>query len=210
MPNKLPYKSMGRPPKFDYNGDEFYEEIYALAMQGLTDAEIAFALGERFGQTLNPDVFGSMKNGNYAQWSKRQNEERGMRINRVLARARAKINSIVRGAYLKSALGGKKISSKVVSYVRQRCHCQGNDEHCPDCGGTGYYYLTDKQVVQESESELPPNQQAMSTWLFHHDPEWRKLQRGQDDEGDLIKDGQGGIDVDKWIIDHIEESSSDD
>ena len=210
MTRRLPYNSKGRPPKFDYDGDEFYEEIYALAMQGLNDSEIAYALGDKFGQILNPDVFGSMKNGNYAQWSKKQNKYRSERLNRVLARARAKINSIVRGTYLKSALGGKRVSSKVVSYVRQRCSCMGQDKDCPHCGGTGYFYLTDKQVVQESETELPPNQQAMATWLYHHDPEWRKIQRNHDDESDIIKEGDRGIDIDKWITDHIEETNNND
>ncbi len=30
---------MARPPKFDYDSDDFYNEILALAIQGLTDAE---------------------------------------------------------------------------------------------------------------------------------------------------------------------------
>lgn len=205
MPRKLPHNPKGRAPKFDYDGDEFYEEIYALAMQGLTDAEIAYALGDRFGQTLDPDVFGKMKNGNYNGWDADGNARRSARLCRVLARARSKINGIVRGAYLKSALGGKRLSSKVVSYVRQRCTCMGQDDSCPRCGGTGYLYLTDKQVVQESESELPPSQQAMSTWLFHHDPEWRKIQRGSDDDDGIPKDVKRGVDIDKWITERVEE-----
>ena len=32
---------MARPKKFDYDSDDFYDEILALSMQGLTDAEIA-------------------------------------------------------------------------------------------------------------------------------------------------------------------------
>ena len=31
---------MARPKKFDYDSDDFYDEILALSMQGLTDAEI--------------------------------------------------------------------------------------------------------------------------------------------------------------------------
>ena len=38
---------MGRPKKFDYDSDDFYDEILALAMQGLTDAEIADALEDK-------------------------------------------------------------------------------------------------------------------------------------------------------------------
>ena len=61
----------------------------------------------------------------------------------------------------------------------------GADKHCPKCGGTGWVTLTDKAVIQEGETELPPNMQAISTLLYHHDPEWRKVERKQDeDKGD--------------------------
>ena len=54
----------GRPRKFDYDSDDFYDEILALSMQGLNDAEIADALGDKFGESLSPEVFYTMKNGN--------------------------------------------------------------------------------------------------------------------------------------------------
>ena len=44
-------------PKFDYNGDAFYDEIEQLAKQGQKDSEIAYALGLKFGVDLNPQVF---------------------------------------------------------------------------------------------------------------------------------------------------------
>ena len=43
---------MARPKKFDYDSDDFYDEILALSMQGLTDAEIADALDDKFGVSL--------------------------------------------------------------------------------------------------------------------------------------------------------------
>lgn len=52
---------MARPKKFDYDSDDFYDEILALAMQGLTDAEIADSLADKFGVSLSPDVFSTMK-----------------------------------------------------------------------------------------------------------------------------------------------------
>ena len=103
---------MARPKKFDYDSDDFYDEILALSMQGLTDAEIADALEDKFGVSLSPEVFYSMKNGNYNKWSDEENERRSARLAKVLARGRRKINSIVRGAYLKAALGGKKLKNK--------------------------------------------------------------------------------------------------
>ena len=106
---------MARPKKFDYDSDDFYDEILALSMQGLTDAEIADALDDKFGVSLSPEVFNCMKNGNYDKWSDEENERRSARLAKVLARGRRKINSIVRGAYLKAALGGKKIKNKTVT-----------------------------------------------------------------------------------------------
>lgn len=67
-------------PKFDYDGNDFYDEILALAMQGLTDAEIADALADRFGVSLSPEVFCTMKNGNYDNWTEKQNQERSARL----------------------------------------------------------------------------------------------------------------------------------
>lgn len=157
---------MARPPKFDYDGDDFYDEILALAMQGLNDAEIADALGDKFGVSLNPDVFGSMKNGNYAQWNEEQNKRRSERLNRVLARGRRKIVSLVRGAYLKGALGGKKVKSKTV--VTRKLRVDG-------------IYTDDVEVqTSETETEMPYNMQALATWLYHHDPEWRKKSMKKD------------------------------
>ena len=183
-----------RKPKHNYYDDKFYEDIMGYAMQGFTDAEIADALD------LNADVFGSMKNGNYAMWNKKQNTERSERINRVLTRGRMKINSIVRSAYLKAALGGKKVKKSIVKYVQERCDCEGKDKHCPYCGGTGWVTLTDKAVAQEETEELCPNVQAMSMWLLHHDPEWRKIERKQDNEDGLYS--ENGIDIDKWMEDN--------
>lgn len=67
---------MARPKKFDYDSDDFYDEILALAMQGLTDAEIADSLADKFGVSLSPDVFSTMKNGCYANWTEKENQRR--------------------------------------------------------------------------------------------------------------------------------------
>lgn len=58
--NKIKHK-MARPKKFDYDSDDFYDEILAIAMQGLTDAEIADSLADKFGVALFPEAFSSMK-----------------------------------------------------------------------------------------------------------------------------------------------------
>jgi len=182
---------MARTPKFDYDSDDFYDEILALSMQGLTDAEIADALWEKFGVSLCPDAFSAMKNGTYSKWSDKENERRSARLVRVLARGRRKILSIVRGAYLKAALGGKRIKSK--STIRRKMMIDGR--------------YTDDEVIQttESEQELPYNVQALSTFLYHHDPEWRKVERKQDtDASDIPQSVKKGVDIDAWIKREIE------
>ena len=168
----------GRPPKFNYAGDEFYEEIYNLAMQGATNSEIAAGLADRFAETLTADTFSLMVKGRYSHWTAEQNEEYGGRLRRVLAQARENINKIVRGRYLKAALGGIKTKNRTTRRLRI------NGE------------LTDDEEIQTTEIELPPNMQALSTWLYHHDPEWRRIQRGEIEEN---KEAEKGIDIDKWI-----------
>lgn len=183
---------MARPKKFDYDSDDFYDEILALAMQGLNDAEIADALGDKFGKSLDPETFNCMKNGNYINWTKEENERRSARFIKVLARGRRKTTSLVRGAYLKAALGGKKVKSKTV--VRRRLKIDGA-------------YTEDEEIqTSETETEMPYNIQALATWLYHHDPEWRKVQRNQDTEASEVPtDVKKGIDIDAWIKKEVEQ-----
>lgn len=177
---------MGRPRKFDYDSDDFYDEILALAMQGLTDAEIADALQDRFGETLDEETFNCMKNGNYIGWSSEENRVRSERLLKVLARGRRKMLAIVRGAYLKAALGGKKIKSKTT--VTRKMKINGE-------------YTEDEEIqTSETEQELPYNVQALSTFLYHHDPTWRKVERKQDDDNSLY--AENGVDIEKWMEDN--------
>lgn len=182
---------MARPKKFDYDGDDFYDEILALAMQGLNDAEIADALQDKFGQSLDPETFNCMKNGNYINWTEEENETRSARLIKVLARGRRKTTSLVRGAYLKAALGGKKVKTKTT--VRRRLRIDG-------------VYTDDEEIqTSETETEMPYNVQALATWLYHHDPEWRKVQRKQDTEAsDIPVNVKKGINVDAWIKEQVE------
>jgi len=78
-------------------------------------------------------------------------------IREVLARARESLNAIVRKKYLSLGLGGVKTKTVTRKKIELR-------------DGV----MVDGDIVFETEAELPPNPQALSTWLFHHDPEWRK------------------------------------
>ena len=63
-------------------------------------------------------------------------------------------------------------------------------------------YTNDEEIqTTESESEMPPNIQALATWLYHHDPDWKKVERRQDEDDDL---GNGSVDIRKWIQDNAE------
>lgn len=182
---------IGRPPKFDYDGDEFYDEVFALAMQGATDTEIAIGLGDRLGKSLTPDVFMLMKRGKYTGWTKEENEKYGARLSQVLTRARSRINTLVRAKYLKSALGG--IIVKSVSTTKRHLRVNGT--------------LTDNEEIQTTttEAETAPNMQALATWLYHHDKEWRKIQRGLDVMDENVPEAEKGIAIQKWIDQEVQQ-----
>ena len=182
-------------PKFDYDGDIFYKEIYALAMQGLTDAEIAFNLGDNLGvaedgsdleiKGLRPTTFSEMKAGKYKGWSKAENERRSARISEELAHGRARTLGIVRGRYLKAALGGIKIKGTT---TRKRYQVVDGKED------TSHIIMETVESVQET----PPNLQALANFLYHHDKSYRDIQRGLE-EGDVNIIVKNGVSIDKWL-----------
>ena len=187
-------------PKFNYDSEEFYKEIYALAMQGLNDGEIAYALGDNLGvvldddgrvieesgiKGLDPSRFSLMKEGKYECWTDEENERRGKRIRKELAHGRAKVLGIVRGRYLKAALGGIKIKGKV---TRKRYNVINGQADM------------DNMVMEEtnSESETAPNMQALANFLYHHDPQFRNIQKGIE-EGDMLIKVKNGVSISRWL-----------
>jgi len=171
----------GRPPKHDYDGDDFFDQVFYLAFNGAINSEIAVSMN------LTPDVFNKMVNGNYQPWSEEENARRSARLSRVLANAREKINQMVRGRYLKAALGGIRVKSRTIRYIK------GEEEQT-------------MEVVQETETELAPNMQALTTWMYHHDPEYRKVQRGfepSDSQTANADNIEQGVNIAAWIEDHV-------
>lgn len=104
----------------------------------------------------------------------------------VLARGRATVTATVRAKFLAMALGGIKTKSTVVRKLKDQ---NGN--------------LTGEEELQVSESELAPNLQAMSVWLYHHDEEWRKVERRLDEDADIPQDIDHGVSIDSWIKDKL-------
>ena len=192
-------------PKFNYDGEDFYKEIYALAMQGLQDAEIAYNLGDSLGvandengvpyyneaRGLSPDVFNKMKNGTYEGWNEEENKRRSERISRELAHGRAKILGIVRGRYLKAALGGIKIKSH--SQRKRYNIINGEKDEL-------------NMVMEETDSmsETAPNMQALANFLYHHDPQFRNIQKGIED-GDINIKVKNGVSISAWLEKENEE-----
>ena len=93
------------------------------------------------------------------------------------------------------ALGG--IKTKHVSTVKRRLRIDGE--------------LTDNEEIQTTTQEIEsaPSLQALSTWLYHFDPEWRKRQRGEtsaeEDPMAVPNDIEKGIDITQWIDQEVKE-----
>lgn len=183
--------------KYDYDNDNgenpFYNTIARLAAQGCTEAEIATAL------TLTEATFCNMKNGTYAMWSDEENKRRSDLIKQVLTRGRQSILTVIRGKYLKAALGGIKYKNVSKKFIEEACECRGSDPDCEICGGLGKITRSDKWITIETENETCPNMVALSNLLYHWDAQWREIQRGKDKDASEIVDVKQGIDIEKWI-----------
>jgi hypothetical protein len=82
----------GRNPKYNYRSEEFLSMIENLAKKGLTDKEIACAIGVSVSHFC-------------------EKKEKISELSEVLTRARGSINAIVRQKYLSIGLGGIKTKS---------------------------------------------------------------------------------------------------
>jgi len=181
---------MSASKKFDYDGEDFYKAISNLASRDYTDREIALNIGaeirsivearnnqriddyegddinglnlestEEIPDSLNPEVFSRMKNGEYDGWGEQENKLRSMLICQALSQARVKLSLLYKGVYDKLAMGKWKTKT-VTTVVRDGFDKEGNK--------------VNDTTVTTTEQELPPNMQALSTWRFNHDPEFRK------------------------------------
>ena len=169
-------KKRTRPPKFDYEDEKFYKTIEELAASGFTDASIAYGLAETFGVGLSPAKFSVMKNEKTRSGKPTRRAER---IGKALSRGRRTITQAAKSTYLQMALGQRKVNTVVKQAIKRKCPCifengMVPDKDCHRCGGTGWYYVTDQVIEEQTTMELAPNMQALATWLFNHDEEWRK------------------------------------
>lgn len=181
---------------YDYDCDEFYLELYQLAFNGAYDSQIASALEDKLGITIGKVAFSQMLAGKYGNWTAEENERRSKRMKATLEKARDNTNRLVLGRILKVGLGGVTVKSKTV--VKRRMEIGGE--------------LTDNQLIQttEVENETPPNLQALSMWMYHHSPEWRKIQRGEEMDSDDTEPAKRGIDISEWISKEMDEKELED
>lgn len=149
--NQPQKKKGGRKPKFDYTSENFLNRISDLAKKGYTDREIALTIG------LSEQKFSEKKSGI-------------SEISETLSRARSQLNSIVRAAFMKTALGGRIV--KTTQYVQKRCECKGKEPDCEICNGSGWITPTQNRVV--TETELAPNFNAQHRWLMNYDEDFKK------------------------------------
>ena len=60
------------------------------------------------------------------------------------------------------------------------------------------------------EHELPPDTRALSSWLYHHDKDFRKIERKmEEDEDGIPTDVEQGIPIERWIKDQVEGGRED-
>ena len=109
--------------------------------------------------SLTVSVFSKMKNGNYEGWNEQENKLRSMLISQVLERARSKLCLVYKGVYDKIALGKWKTKT-VTTTTSERMGKDGN--------------MVTETTTTETTQDLAPNLQALTTWRFHHDKEFRE------------------------------------
>ncbi len=119
-------------------------------------------------------------------------------ISDALARGRPKINSAVRQKYLAVALGGLK--RKTTTRKIPGRFDDESDIH------------KDGMILLETTEELAPNAQALASWLFNHDEEWRKkvIDGKKLDVTTNGKELNGSININSWLAANNVDDDSDD
>lgn len=185
--------------KYDYDSDDFYKILEKYASVCFYDKDLAALL------EIDYEKFVTMIQGNCPDWTDEQNERRGTRIRKLLQSARAKTVLKARNTLLRIGNGNVTIKSRSIKRAVIRCHCKGKKHDCPTCGGVGWMDSNEEAVLQENEQEIAPNLSALMTWLRHHDPNYRKAERGEYVDSEMSEEIQKGIDMKTWIEKELHE-----
>lgn len=170
--------------QFDFEEDDFWGQVYELAIQGFSDRQIALHLKTKNKTILYPATFKEMVRGTYKAWNEADRQDYTIKLRDVLETARERINVLVRARYLKCGLGGHPV--KTTTTVRKRMQIDG--------------VYTDDEVIQTTEtiSETAPNPNILRHWLNMYDSDWAKKEH--EDLDDITPDDiKKGVDVTSWI-----------
>lgn len=149
---------MARTPKHDFENDESTLLIVeGLARDGLDNKDIAkyFNYDEAY--------FSVLVNKPLSKLSK------------ALKKGRQPLETMIENSLFRRAYGGIKVTTQVRRFIEEPCECLGKDKTCKRCKGTGKILITDKELVQETITELPPDTGAAALWLKQKKPAiWNK------------------------------------
>lgn len=176
--------------QFDYDKEEFWGQVYELALQGFSNRQIAIHLKTNDKSRFNPDTFNKMVRGTYEKWNNEDRQDYTFRLREILENAREKINTLVRSRYLKCGLGGHKV--KTTTTVTKKIRVD-NEE-------------TEGELIQTTvtESEMAPNPTILRHWLNMYDTDWAKQEEA--DLDDINPDNvKRGIDITSWLDKEMEE-----
>jgi hypothetical protein len=153
---KKKHKGGYKKAKFDFDDSMNLLLIEGYARDGMDDKQIAKAIH------YNTTHFCELKH-------------KYPRLVEALKRGRAPLTIVVENSLYKRATG-LKVKTRVSRFLEKQCECVGKDKRCPECMGTGKILLTDVELVQVTETELPPDTGAAMAWLKHHKPEKYNVQ----------------------------------
>jgi DnaJ-class molecular chaperone len=142
-------------PRYDFNDPENLLIVEGLARDGLDNVQIAsyFGYNEQYFSTLVNSI---------------------SELSKALKKGRKPLEIIVENSLYRRATG-LKVTTQVRRFLETKCHCEGMDKSCPDCKGSGKIQDTDKELVTETVTELPPDTGAAALWLKQKKPDiWNK------------------------------------
>ena len=170
----------GRKHKYDFKNDKHsLLVVEGLARDGYDNKHIAEYFG--YSETYFSELVNSISE-----------------LSEALKKGRQPLEVMVENSLFRRAFGGIKVKSTVKRYLQEDCHCGGEDKKCIDCKGTGKIIRSDIEIVQETETELPPDVGAQAFWLKQKKPDiWNKQPIKVEQNSNVTV--TTGIDIEEWI-----------
>lgn len=160
-------------PKFDFKDAQNIIRIESWARDGLDDKQIAANIG------YNETYFSELK-GKISELSE------------ALTRGRAPIDFAIESKIYRKAIG---MRVKVQQAVKvKEVYFDEDGRRCEK----------ERVEIVELEQEIPPDTGAGIFWLKNRKPEqWNRPAPRVEEDADIPKDVEKGIDIDSWIKDHV-------